>query len=147
MLGVTSVSGSTLSVQLSDNANEFVIADAVLLTPFDPGQDQLRLVNNGAPTINFDNTTGGFDWTAGQDSLGDFTFNTVHARIYVRRAEWFETMIAHHFVMWWVPIGHRPTPLEALERLNDLRANGPSDRAFGWESLPNVQLWKKQRCA
>ena len=49
--------------------------------------------------------------------------------------------------MWWVPIGHQPTMEEALGRLDELNATGPSERVFGWESLPNVRLWEKQRCA
>jgi hypothetical protein len=49
--------------------------------------------------------------------------------------------------MWWVPVGHEPTPEEAMVRLADLVEHGPSERAFGWESLPNVKLWMSQRCA
>ena len=40
-----------------------------------------------------------------------------------------------HFVMWWVPAGHRPPLTEAKERLEHLAAHGPSDHAFGWESV------------
>jgi hypothetical protein len=36
---------------------------------------------------------------------------------------------------------------EAVERLQSLRQDGPSDIAFGWESLPSAQLWKTSRCA
>ena len=36
---------------------------------------------------------------------------------------------------------------EAIERLEHLKANGASDHAFGWESLPSAQLWKTARCA
>ena len=81
------------------------------------------------------------------ESLEHFVWNTVHKRVYAKRKKWFESPQNAHFVMWWIPAGQRPTPAEALERLNDLRANGPSERSFGWESLPNVQLWKKKRCA
>ena len=52
-----------------------------------------------------------------------------------------------HFVMWWVAAGHRPTIEEAKERLEYLTAHGPSDHAFGWESVPAAQLWKTARCA
>jgi hypothetical protein len=52
-----------------------------------------------------------------------------------------------HFVMWWVQVGHIPTPDEALVRLAHLTQHGPSEHAFGWESLPNVKLWMNQRCA
>jgi hypothetical protein len=49
--------------------------------------------------------------------------------------------------MWWVPVDHRPTVPEAIERLQSLKHNGPSDFAFGWESLPSAQLWKTGKCA
>jgi hypothetical protein len=33
-------------------------------------------------------------------------------------------------VLWWVPVGHRPTPEEARTRLRWLAENGPTARAF-----------------
>jgi len=33
-------------------------------------------------------------------------------------------------VLWWVPAGHRPTVAQAEERLNLIRAHGPSPHAF-----------------
>jgi len=71
----------------------------------------------------------------------------VHKKIYARKAEWFQLMTNQHFVMWWVPEGHRPNLAEAAERLSVLRENGSSDDAFGWDYLPNVTLWQSQRCA
>ena len=52
-----------------------------------------------------------------------------------------------HFAMWWIPVGHVPTPHEALARLDHMSKNGPSDHAFGWESLPSVERISKQQCA
>ena len=49
--------------------------------------------------------------------------------------------------MWRVSLGEIPTLEEAIERLDELRENGPSERAFGWDNLPNVALWREQRCA
>jgi hypothetical protein len=49
--------------------------------------------------------------------------------------------------MWWVPAGSIPALQEAVERLEHLRRNGPSDYAFGWERLPAAQLWKTAQCA
>ena len=40
-----------------------------------------------------------------------------------------------------------PTMAEAKERLAQLAARGPSDYAFGWESVPAAQLWKTAQCA
>ncbi len=69
------------------------------------------------------------------EALDTFVWKTVHRQFYDRRAEWFEVLGEMHFVMWWVPAGHRPTLDEALERLDDLRENGASERAFGWDWL------------
>jgi hypothetical protein len=81
------------------------------------------------------------------EHLEHFVWNTVHKRVYEKKSNWFEAMSTPHFVMWWVPAGHIPTPDEALARLEHLTRHGPSDHAFGWESLPNVKLWMNQRCA
>ena len=85
-------------------------------------------------------------WETPED-LEQFVWNTVHKRVHAKKAKWFSVPSAPHFVMWWVPSGHTPSVEEAMRRLDDLRANGPTERAFGWESLPNVRLWKEQRCA
>ena len=79
--------------------------------------------------------------------LEQFVWNTVHARVYGKKAKWFEPMKSPHMVMWWVPAGHVPTIEEALARLEHLTTHGPSARAFGWESLLNVKLWMSKRCA
>ena len=81
------------------------------------------------------------------EQLEQFVWNTVHKRIYQKKGNWFEAMATPHFVMWWIPAGHLPTPQEALARLDHLTKHGPSDQAFGWESLPNVELAMQQRCA
>ncbi len=65
-------------------------------------------------------------------SLETFVYKTLHAKFFERRAEWFEVLGDQHLVLWWVEEGHRPTLDEALDRLEDLRRNGPSERAFGW---------------
>ena len=79
--------------------------------------------------------------------LEHFVWNTIHARVYEKKASWFESMKLPHLVMWWVPIGQLPTVDEAMARLEELRAHGSSDRAFGWERLPNIKLWMGRRCA
>jgi hypothetical protein len=75
-----------------------------------------------------------------------FVWQTVHAKFYRKREEWFERLSAPHLVMWWVEEGHRPTLAEAAERLARLSASGSTDFAFGWERLPSVKLWKSARC-
>jgi hypothetical protein len=81
------------------------------------------------------------------EHLEQFVWNTVHARVYDKKAKWFEAMATPHLVMWVVPAGHQPTAEEAMARLAHLTAHGASAHAFGWESLPNVKLWKDKRCA
>jgi hypothetical protein len=81
------------------------------------------------------------------EALERYVWQTVHKRFYGRRHQWFDRMDGPYFVMWWVAPGHRPTIEEALERLDHLKTHGPSDYAFGWDSLPAAQLWKTARCA
>ena len=42
---------------------------------------------------------------------------------------------------------YSPTPIEALERLDHLTRHGPSDHAFGWESLTDMRAAAERRCA
>lgn len=81
------------------------------------------------------------------EALEAFVWRTVHRRFYERRAEWFEALGDLHLVFWRVAPGERPTAEEALARLEDLRANGPSERAFGWTELTGAGLWRDARCA
>lgn len=67
--------------------------------------------------------------------LGTFVFKTLHAKFMERRAEWFEALETMHFVMWWVPDGHKPTLAEALAKLAQLQSNGETPAAFGWDYL------------
>jgi hypothetical protein len=64
------------------------------------------------------------------EALGDFVFRTAHVEYLRRRREWFERMDEVVTVLWWVPAGHQPTTREAVERLEHLRANGPTPHAF-----------------
>ncbi len=78
-------------------------------------------------------------------SLERFVFETVHRAVYARRAEWFEAMERHHFVMWWVEAGHRPGLAEAAARLARLETEGSSEHAFGWERV-GTGLAGRARC-
>jgi hypothetical protein len=79
--------------------------------------------------------------------LEHYVWNTVHKQVYRRKAEWFDAIASHHFAMWWVEDGHRPSPLEARERLDQLARHGNTDHAFDWAHLPHGKLWQDQRCA
>lgn len=74
------------------------------------------------------------------DALKTFAFKSDHKRFFARRAKWFVRTGEPTLVMWPVPVGHRPSLLEAAERLADLRRDGPSPRAFGWRALANEEL-------
>ena len=80
------------------------------------------------------------------ETLEAFVWNTVHRAFYERRAEWFEVLGRMHFVMWWVPAGHRPTIDEAMARLAYCQAHGDSDQGFGWKYLPEARLWQSHSC-
>ncbi len=80
-------------------------------------------------------------------ALEKFVWGTVHKQFYDRRREWFDILGEQHFVMWWVPAGHRPTLDEALARLEHLRRNGPDETAFGWAQLDQATMWRDRRCA
>lgn len=79
-------------------------------------------------------------------TLENFVWNTVHRAIYERRQEWFEVLGKMHFVMWWMPVGHKPTLDEALAKLALKQKNGDSDEAFGWSHLKDAQAWKTYGC-
>lgn len=79
-------------------------------------------------------------------SLEQFAFNTVHRTFYERRAEWFELMADRHFVMFWVPEGHRPTLDDALAKLDLLRSRGASETAFDWAFVTEARLWRERQC-
>lgn len=62
-------------------------------------------------------------------SLGAYVYRSGHVEFMRRRREWFEHMDLY-MVLWWVPVGHRPTIDEAKAKLALLEANGPSPDAF-----------------
>ena len=80
------------------------------------------------------------------EKMEAFVWNTVHRQFYERRQEWFEVLGKMHFVMWWVPAGHRPTLGEALDRLAHREQHGDSDHAFGWAHLPQAQAYRTRAC-
>jgi uncharacterized protein DUF3291 len=63
------------------------------------------------------------------DMLKAFVYKTAHVEILKRKREWFERMKLN-YVLWWVPAGHVPSVEEAVARLEQLRAKGPSPDAF-----------------
>ena len=69
-------------------------------------------------------------WTS-PEALTAFVFRQLgHAGVLRRRREWFEPGGTPMTVLWWVEEGHRPDLAEATERLDHLRAYGPTGFAF-----------------
>jgi Domain of unknown function (DUF3291) len=63
-------------------------------------------------------------------TLRDYAYRSMHGVFYARRQAWFEKMDPAHLALWWVPSGHRPTVVEARDRLEHLRTHGPTPHAF-----------------
>ena len=73
-------------------------------------------------------------------SLHEYVYRTSHAQIMSRRKEWFERFENSYTVLWWIPEGHIPTLGEANDRLELLRAVGPTVEAFTFKqdfSMPH----------
>ncbi len=62
-------------------------------------------------------------------------------------AEWFGKLDGPHFAMWWVEPACCHGGGRSRARIEHLAAHGPSDHAFGWESLKQNNLWMTARCA
>ncbi len=81
------------------------------------------------------------------ESLENFVWNTVHRRFYARKAEWYDATGNGSFIMWRVPVGHRPAVAEGMARWQYREQNGDSDHAFGWSWIKEAQLWKTRSCS
>lgn len=68
-------------------------------------------------------------WTS-LDALAAFVFGDFHAQVMRQRRHWFARMREAYTVLWWVPAGVRPTVADAEQRLESLRAHGPTPYAF-----------------
>ena len=65
-----------------------------------------------------------------REQLWDFVYRSQHLDFLRRRREWFQAMSEPYLVLWWVPAGTLPSLDEAIERLDLLRRQGPTPRAF-----------------
>lgn len=68
------------------------------------------------------------------DALRSFVYDGDHLAVMRRRREWFSRMGEAYLVLWWVPVGTVPTPLEAAEKLDMLQRLGPTPDAFTLKS-------------
>jgi hypothetical protein len=87
--------------------------DATAIRPYD---DDLIIVNMSV-------------WES-PAALHEYVYRSAHVEVMRRRREWFSRMTDAFMALWWVPAGHRPMVAEAVERLDLLRADGPTPHAF-----------------
>ncbi len=85
-------------------------------------------------------------WTDAK-ALENYVFKTVHVQFYKRKQEFFALMEKPHMVFWNVPEGHQPSLTEAMDRLEDYEKNGPSERAFDWAEVMDIERMRASRCA
>lgn len=64
------------------------------------------------------------------EALAAYAYGDAHRAVLRRRREWFERMKDAYAALWWIPLGHIPTVHEAEDRVQHLRAHGPSPYAF-----------------
>ncbi len=64
------------------------------------------------------------------EALTRFVYASAHRPVMQRRRQWFEKFEGAFMALWWVPSGYIPTVEDAKERLDYLRAHGPTSYAF-----------------
>jgi hypothetical protein len=64
------------------------------------------------------------------EALWSFVYESGHLEVMRRRREWFQRLPNAYVVLWWVPEGRIPTVEEAMARLDQLEAHGPTAEAF-----------------
>ena len=67
-------------------------------------------------------------------ALQTFVYQSVHVGPLRDRKQWFEPIEGPILALWWVPAGHIPTVVEAVNRLAHLKAHGPTREAFTFRS-------------
>lgn len=72
------------------------------------------------------------------ETLRTFVYDDAHRSYLRRRREWFERLDEAVTVLWWVPTGHRPSVVEARDRLEHLRKHGTTEYAFGFALADKV---------
>lgn len=64
------------------------------------------------------------------EALHNYVYRSAHVEIMRRKKEWFQKMGEAYMVLWWVPAGYIPPIVEAAQKLDILRENGPTTEAF-----------------
>lgn len=71
----------------------------------------------------------------GVESLREFVYKGAHHGVLRDRKRWFEKFAGPYYALWWVPVGHIPSPEEAKTRLEYFRQHGDSEYAFSFQQL------------
>ena len=69
------------------------------------------------------------------EALKAFAYGSDHVGYLRRRRDWFEPMSEAFLALWWVTAGTVPTPEQAVDRVEHLRANGPTPEAFTFRQV------------
>ena len=69
------------------------------------------------------------------ETLRAYVYKSQHADFLRRKRAWFDKSESVHFVMWWIPAGHRPTVAEAKSKLESLAIHGDTAAAFTFRRL------------
>ena len=72
------------------------------------------------------------------ETLEHYMYKTFHSEFLRRRKEWFQKFGKAATAMWWIPKGHIPTLEEAVEKLDYLQKNGPSELFFDFKNKFSV---------
>jgi hypothetical protein len=64
------------------------------------------------------------------EDLWRFVYDGGHLEVMRRRREWMIRLAESDLALWWVPVGHIPGTDEATERVDHLRARGPTPYSF-----------------
>lgn len=64
------------------------------------------------------------------EALKSFVYSGAHLAVLRSKKSWMEQLDSPALVLWWVPVGHRPSPQEAQQALARLEQHGPSAAAF-----------------
>ena len=67
-------------------------------------------------------------------SLETFVFKTLHTDFLKRRKEWFQKFGKVSTAMWWISEGDFPSVENAVELLDYLQKNGPSQKVFNFRN-------------
>lgn len=117
--------------------------DSPEIADFKDGIDRMNALAEGSPGFVWRGKGPGFDSEPGGDpmlvnvsvwesveQLAAFAYRTDHRHFVRRGHEWFEKPAQAWLALWWIPTGDFPSLVDAFDRLDHLRAHGPTPHAF-----------------